>query len=123
MYSLPGSEDPVRKKLYRSFRERPTDSHKAAGKMELDRVLNDFVYHGDPLPGTLTLSNDLPVADYLRQFPGLDAGAKYNHAGFWSLPVPVMADIEVASDDVVIYDAALSHAGERVVWKLFPGRS
>jgi hypothetical protein len=105
MYSLPGSEDPIRRKLYRSVRGKPTETEKAEGRKELAEKLGSFVYRGEPLPEALTLSADRPVGDYFRQFPGLDAGAKYNGAGFWSLPVSVMADIEVAPDDVVIYDA------------------
>src|SRR5262249_60994804 len=35
-----------------------------------------------------------------------DAGARYNNAGFWNLPIPVTKDIDYQPDDVVIYDAA-----------------
>ena len=42
--------------------------------------------------------------DYFRQFPGLDASARFNHAGFWELPVPVTSDITVHPDDVLIFD-------------------
>src|SRR5687767_7261864 len=35
MYSLPGEEDPVRKKLYRSFTHRPTDEERREGAREL----------------------------------------------------------------------------------------
>jgi nicotinamidase-related amidase len=45
------------------------------------------------------------VIDYFRQFPGLDASARYNHEGFWSLPTPVIRDIDVALNDIVVYDA------------------
>ena len=38
--------------------------------------------------------------------PGLDAGPRFNHEGFWNLPIPVMRDVDVDPDDVVIYDAA-----------------
>ena len=48
----------------------------------------------------------LPVRDYFRQFPGLDAGPRYNNAGFWDLPIPVTRDLEAHPDDIVIYDAA-----------------
>ena len=106
MYSLPGSEDPIRKKLYRSFVSRPTEAERREGAKELDRKLNGFAYRGEPLPATLALSADKPVIDYFRQFPGLDAGPRYNNAGFWDLPIPVTKDIEIHSDDVVIYDAA-----------------
>jgi nicotinamidase-related amidase len=51
------------------------------------------------------LSKGTPVIDYFQQFPGLDAGARYNNDGFWDLPIPVTNDIDVEPDDVVIYDA------------------
>ena len=53
----------------------------------------------------IKLSADKPVIDYFRQFPGLDRRARYNHAGFWDLPIPVTKDIDYQADDVVIYDA------------------
>lgn len=105
MYSLPGGEDPIRRKLYRSFRGRPTEAERRAGAKELHAKLNGFSYRGEPLPAALKLSADRPVIDYFRQFPGLDAGARYNGEGFWALPIPVTRDIEVHPDDVVIYDA------------------
>jgi nicotinamidase-related amidase len=105
MYSLPGDEDAIRKKLYRSFRGRPTEEQRRQGVKELKAKLNAFAYKGEPPPVTLTLSQDRPVADYFKQFPGLDAGARFNSAGFWELPIPVTRDIDVSPDDVVIYDA------------------
>src|SRR3989440_8903356 len=104
MYSLPGEEDPIRKKLYRSFRGRPTEAQRREGAQELKKKLNDFSYTGHPLPASLKLSADKPVIEYFKQFPGLDAGAQYNHAGFWDLPIPITSDIDFAADDVVIYD-------------------
>jgi nicotinamidase-related amidase len=44
------------------------------------------------------------VIDYFKQFPGLDAGPRFNGKGFWDLPVPVTSDIEVDPDDILIYD-------------------
>ncbi|MGL4550926.1 MAG: cysteine hydrolase family protein [Gemmataceae bacterium] len=106
MYSLPGNEDPIRRKLYRSFTGRPTDAERAAGARELKDKLAAFKYEGQPLPATLEFAADRPaVAEYFRQFPGLDAGPKYNGAGFWELPIPVCKSIDVDPDDVVIYDA------------------
>jgi nicotinamidase-related amidase len=105
MFSLPGDEDPIRKKLYRSFKTRPTEAERKQGAAELHAELTSFPYKGEPLPATLTLSEDKPVVDYFKQCPGLDAGPKYNNAGFWELPIPVTRDIKVESDDVVIYDA------------------
>lgn len=105
MYSLPGKEDPIRKQLYRSVRTRPTAADRVAGAKQLQATLASFDYEGQPLPAELTVSAELPVVDYFRQFPGLDAGDRYDPPGFWKLPVPVIKEIEVAADDVVIYDA------------------
>ena len=105
MYSLPGKEDPIRKKLYRSLRGVPTQQDREHGAKELHVKLNSFVYSGEPLPATFQLSSDKTVIDYFRAFPGLDATAKYNNAGFWDLPIPVTKDIDYHADDVVIYDA------------------
>jgi nicotinamidase-related amidase len=105
MYSLPGPEDPLRKKLYRSLRGRPSEHDRQQGAAELAAVLGAFDYTGEPLPATLALSREQPVIDYFRQFPGLDAGPRYNRAGFWDLPIPVTRDIDVHPDDIVIYDA------------------
>jgi len=105
MYSLPGREDPIRKKLYRSFRTRTTAQTRKAGAKELAAKLGSFEYKGQPLPASIPVSGSTPVIDYFKQFPGLDAGAKYNNAGFWDLPIPVMSDLKVDPEDVVIYDA------------------
>jgi hypothetical protein len=106
MYSLPGSEDPIRKKMYRSFTNKPTKAEREQGARELKEKLNSFSYKGEPLPKTLTLSKDRPVIDYFKQFKGLDAGPRFNNTGFWDLPIPVCSDITVDPDDVIIYDAA-----------------
>lgn len=105
LYSLPGPADPIRTKAYRSFDRTPTPEERAAGKEELRAALAAHSYRGRPLPSTLTLGRDTPVADYFRQFPGLDAGPWYNGSGFWELPIPVSTAIDVAPEDVVIYDA------------------
>ncbi|MCH8841017.1 MAG: isochorismatase family protein, partial [Planctomycetes bacterium] len=62
------------------------------------------LYRGEPLPRQLKLSADKPVIDYFQQFSGLDAGPRYNNAGFWDLPIPVTRDVDVDPEDVVIYD-------------------
>lgn len=106
LFSLPGNEDPIRKRLYRSFTSRPTPAEQAQGQAELTAKLKSFRYRGEPLPATLELSADRPVIDYFRQFPGLDAGPRFNSEGFWELPIPVTSDITVFEDDIVIYDRA-----------------
>ena len=105
MYSLPGNEDPIRKKMYRSFTSRPSEADRRQGAAELDAKLNGFIYRGENVPRQLKLSADKPVIDYFRQFSGLDPGPRFNNAGFWDLPIPVTRDVEVDAEDVVIYDA------------------
>jgi hypothetical protein len=105
MYSEPGGEDPIRKKLYRSIRGQPTAEERAQGQQELAEKLNSFNYRGGSLPETLRLSRDRAVVDYFQQFPGLDAGDRYDPPGFWSLPIPVIKGIDAAPSDIVIYDA------------------
>ncbi len=104
MFSLRSHEYPTQKKLYRSIRRKPTDAEREEGKRELAQILNRFEYRGQPLPTQLTISEDQPFLDYFKQFPGLDASARYNNDGFWDLPIPVCKDVEVFPDDVVIYD-------------------
>lgn len=105
MFSLPGPCDAIRRKVYRSIHGAPTNAERVIGRKELDAALKSFRYVGQPLPETLTLSAERPVIDYFKQFPGLDAGPKYNNEGFWQLPIPVTADIQTDVKDVVIYDA------------------
>ena len=105
LYSLPGTCDPIRRKLYRSFTHTPGLEERKQGAQELAAKLRGFNYRGEPLPSTFKLSEDKPVVDYFKQFPGLDASAHYNNAGYWDLPIPVTRDVEVFPDDVVVYDA------------------
>jgi nicotinamidase-related amidase len=104
MYSMRAGEHPVHQKLYRSIRHTPTEAEREEGKRELAQILNGFVYRGQPLPPEIDLSEDQPVKDYFRQFPGLAFGPEYNNAGFWDLPVPVTDDITMFPNDVVYYD-------------------
>jgi hypothetical protein len=106
MYSLPGPADPIRTKVYRSFDKTPTAEERAAGILELKRALASYKYEGAPLPEKIELSAARPVDDYFRQFPGLDAGGRYNGVGFWSLPIPVSTSVTVDPSDVVIFDSA-----------------
>lgn len=105
MYSLPGHADPIRTSVYRSFEKTPTPEERITGEQELRKVLAAFPYQGQPLPAQLALDTEQPVADYFRQFPGLDAGAKFNGDGFWKLPIPVSTSVTVQPKDVVIYDS------------------
>lgn len=104
LYSQPGGEDPIRKKIYRSIHGRPTAEQRAEGARELSKKLNGFNYKGEPLPAELKLSSTTPVIDYFREFPGLDSGDRFDPKGFWDLPIPVVKGIDVEPDDVMIYD-------------------
>jgi hypothetical protein len=104
MHSLPGGEDAIRHKLYRSYTHTPTAQEREEGARELAAKLNAPAYSAEPLPRRLSLSAETPVVDYFRQFPGLDAGPRYDGAEFWSLPIPLHRDADAQPDDVVIYD-------------------
>ena len=103
-YSMPGAEDPIRKKMYRSFRTTPSDAERVQGRAELAAKLKAFSYKGSPLSVGFSLAAGTSVPDYFKNFSGLDASAKFNNQGFWQLPVPVHKAIEVHANDVVIYD-------------------
>jgi hypothetical protein len=105
MYSLPGPEDPIRKKLYRSIRAKPSETERTEGARELKARLTGFSYRGEPLLSSLKLSRDKPVADYFQQFKGIDAGDRFDPKGFWEIPIPVTVDVDVDPEDVIIYDA------------------
>ncbi len=104
MYSLRAGEHEIHKKVYRSIRHNPSADVRAAGRKEHAQILSSFKYSGQPLPATISLSRDNTVRDYFKSFPGLDASAKYNNAGFWDLPIPVCADVSMHDDDYVYYD-------------------
>jgi hypothetical protein len=104
VYSLPQNEKPVHAKLYRSIRKTPTEAERAEGRRELKEILANYPYRGEPLPAKLNLTRTSAVKDYFQQFPGLDAGQRYEGKGFWDLPIPIIDVISVAPTDVVIYD-------------------
>jgi hypothetical protein len=111
MYTLPGREDPIRKKLYHSTDSLPTEAERRAGAKELAAKLNSFSYRSVAIPAQLQLSANEPLVDYFRRFPGGDAGpgmvqfpAPYDPPGFWDLPIPVSKALDVAPSDVVVYD-------------------
>jgi hypothetical protein len=103
-YSLPGKEDPIRRKLYRSLTSQPTDRERHEGERELKTKLAAFAYRGQPIPTSLSLPSEALFASYFKQFPGLDSGPAFDGRGFWDLAVPVMKSITVDPRDFVIYD-------------------
>ncbi len=103
-YSLPGVEDPMRGRMYRSIRKAPTEEDRKAGKADLDKLLGANPFQGKVVPERIVLSPDKPAVDYFKNFRGLDARDHFNGTGFWQLPMPVSAKIQVAPADVVAYD-------------------
>jgi hypothetical protein len=104
MYSLRGGEDPIRQKLYRSIRWRPTAKQREQGRRELSAKLSGFNYQAGAVPERFAISRKRSVADYFRRFPGGAHRDHFNGAGYWELPVPVHNAIDLDADDVVIYD-------------------
>jgi hypothetical protein len=104
LHSLPGKADAIRTKAYRTLDRAPSAEERKAGDAELKAKLRAFDYRGEPLPKFLTLDRDTPVASYFQQFPGLDASARFNNAGFWDLPIPLNVDVRAAADDIVVFD-------------------
>ena len=104
MYSLIGSVDPIRKKLYRTLDYTPTAEERATAGKLLAEQLDAFDYISKPLPAEFRLSQQTPVIDYFRSFPGLTAHNDFNGAGFWQLPVPIHSDVTAEPDDVLIFD-------------------
>ena len=104
MYSLPRRESLIHRKLYRSFRHRPTADERRQGRIELSAKLKSFNYSAGSLQKHLIISKANPVRDYFRQFNGGMFGDHYNGRGYWDLPIPVHSAIDVDPDDVLIYD-------------------
>lgn len=104
-YSLPGRDDPIRRKCYRSYNHQPDAAERQQGFEELDRTLRAFEYRANPLDRQLMLDPRQTTASYFRAFSGLDSSDKFNGPGFWKLPIPVVRPLEVDPRDVVIYDA------------------
>ena len=104
LYSLPSDPDPARLKAYRSIDYVPSKSERVAGRREMLSQLAAFDYTGRPIPAKFDISDDLPVVDYFRHFPGIDSSPHYNNDGFWKLPIPVIDVIDVDDNDIVFYD-------------------
>jgi hypothetical protein len=104
-YSLPGSGDPIRERLYRSVRGATTIERRSSGQKELEAKLRSFNYKAAGLPKSFLVSKETPTLAYFKEFPGLYAYPNFNPDGFWKLPIPIMKPIKPAIDDVVFYDA------------------
>jgi hypothetical protein len=103
-YSLPGVEDPIRRLMYASINTSPEQLQPAEGERQLAALLAAHRFTGEPLAAQLTLDAHLPAKSYMEQTPSTDAGDRYNGAGYWNLPMPVISVLERAPADRVFYD-------------------
>jgi hypothetical protein len=103
-YSLPGQEDSIRKKLYKSPRTENSDLPKKSGITLLERTLHAFPYKGEPIPSSIRLERAKEITTYFSAFNGCDASSRYNHEGFWDLPIPLAKTLKKREGDVVFYD-------------------
>lgn len=104
-YSLPGSEDSIRKALYASVRTEPDELDIPAGERALAACLEAWRFSGEPYLPELELDDRTPVRSYFARIHSTDAGDHYNRAGFWQLPMPMSVGIEYDPRDRVFYDA------------------
>lgn len=104
MYSLIGQRDELRMKMYRTLHGTPTRDERAAARGEVLKKLRSFDYRGSPVIEEFPVSTATPVTDYFKAYGGTDASARYNPKGFWELPVPITSDIQVAPEDILIFD-------------------
>lgn len=103
-YSLPGTEDDIRKLLYASIHTQPSSLNTAEGERLLLKRLADWSFKGQPLVSELDLDPARPLQSYFSKTPSTDAGDRYNGAGYWNLPMPLASAIKHAPEDRIFYD-------------------
>ena len=103
-HSLPGQEDEIRKLIYPSISTKTNELDIERGTKLLAELLSKHKFQGEALIKTLELDKDGPVRSYFQQTPSTDAGDRYNGAGFWDLPMPIVNCLQRGPDDMVFYD-------------------
>lgn len=103
-HSLPGTEDEIRKLLYASVETAPEALDREEGERRLAELLSGHRFEGDSLAREIELDAETLVRSYFEQTPSTDAGDRYNGPGFWELPMPISAAMEVPPGDLVFYD-------------------
>ena len=114
LVSLPGKEDPIRQKLYRSVRGKPTAAEREQGATRAAGEAHQLRLPRPAAGETLTLSADQPVIDYFRQFSGLGRQARTTTRASGTCPFPLRRTSRSHADDVVIYDAEGYDVAQRV---------
>ena len=105
MYSLPGPEDPIRKKLYRSFAKTPTAEERTDRREGVAEGAGRVLVQGRAAAGEADAERRQAGDRLLQAVPRPRRGREYNDDGFWELPIPVSTAVTVDPNDVVIYDA------------------
>ena len=103
-HSLPGVEDPIRKKLYPSIAVKRSQLDVDNGEKMLTGLLGSFPFTGKRLIPEIKLDNTLPLHDYFSKTVNIDAGDEYNGPGFWDLPIPLLQGLDFGINDIVLYD-------------------
>ncbi len=103
-HSMPGTEDEIRKIIYPSIATNSKELDVERGEKMLAALLNEHEFKGEALIEGFALDSETPVKSYFQQTPSTDAGDRYNGAGFWDLPMPIMKCVELGTNDMVFYD-------------------
>ncbi|MCE5241136.1 isochorismatase family protein [bacterium] len=104
-YSMPRTEDDLRKLLYASINTPPEALDPEAGERQLAELLAAQPFTGQPLATEIELDPAHPARSYMLQTPSTDAHRGCNGEGFWELPMPVHAALDRRPTDLVFYDA------------------
>ena len=101
LYSMRGGEHPAHKA---GLPQHPASADRRGARRRHARLCGKFSTTSITAANRCRMRSRLPgehvFKDYFRQFPGIDASAKYNHEGFWNLPTPVCSAVDVDPDDV-----------------------
>lgn len=101
MYSLPGKEDDIRKNMYRSISNNVVDDK--LGKKALLNFISNTKLTGNPIKSSFLLDSNRKVYSYFNQFDQTGDSSYYD-AEFWEIPMPLSSYLDIAPQDIVIYD-------------------
>jgi len=82
-FSLPGRKTRFGKKLLPLIHGQPTESSASREELRLAAKLKNFAYRARRSPPSCR-SRRAAGPGLFQKFPGLDANAKFNNAGFWT---------------------------------------
>lgn len=103
-YSLPGTEDGIRKQLYASIDTPVSALNVDDGQQQWRALVEPWPFDGDPLPASFELDPEHPVRSYFAQTPATHTVWRYNRDFRAKVPMPVSASIRRDPRDLVFYD-------------------